>query len=124
MEHVKFAINENPYCIWGYELHERNDEFLRGLHPKFFEYAARSYQSHGDSEDSMHAAMALRSAYSHGLETLFALLGATVQAPDCVYGWVAKYRVSALREVVRKNLTTASHPDEAEARASVLGATG
>src|SRR5262249_30177507 len=88
MNNVRFAINEEPHCIWGYDLHDRNEEFLRSLDPRFFEYAAKSYQALSEGEDSMRAAMALRSAYSHGLETMFALLCAVVQAPDCVYGWV------------------------------------
>jgi hypothetical protein len=42
----------------------------------------------------------LRSAYHHGLETLFALICATLQAPDCVVGWLQKYQPSQLRRMV------------------------
>jgi len=55
-----------------------------------------------EGDQKQYAAATLRIAYSQGLETLFALLCAVVQAPDCVIGWFLKYRNSELFELVRK----------------------
>jgi hypothetical protein len=46
--------------------------------------------------------LALRTTYSQALETLFALLGAAVQAPWCVPAWLVAYRSQDLRNVVQK----------------------
>jgi hypothetical protein len=48
------------------------------------------------------AALAIRLAYSHGLETLMAFAGATVQAPACPLGWVLRYKNDDLRKVIEK----------------------
>src|SRR3989442_10726786 len=44
--------------------------------------------------------MALRSAYHHGLETLFTLICAGLQAPGCVAAWILLSRSSDLRSLV------------------------
>jgi hypothetical protein len=54
------------------------------------------------SHEKQYAATALRIAYSQALETFFALLCATIQAPDCVIGWMLKYRVYELEDLVKK----------------------
>src|SRR5690606_31994351 len=46
------------------------------------------------------AAVGLRAAYHHSLETLFSLLGALTQAPECVPAWLPKCSNEALRQVV------------------------
>jgi len=46
--------------------------------------------------------LSLRLAYSHGLEALFALLGSTIQAPQCAIGWIINYRNIDLINIVKK----------------------
>ena len=48
------------------------------------------------------AAVALRVAYGQGLETLFAFLCATLQAPESVLGWLVHYANRDLQAVVSK----------------------
>jgi hypothetical protein len=55
-----------------------------------------------EGENKQHAAMALRAAYTQGLETLFALIASAAQAPDCPVGWMLCYRNDELDEVVKK----------------------
>jgi len=55
-----------------------------------------------DEEHGHQAALAIRVAYSQALETLFALLGAMVQAPECVIGWLLAYRNVELESLIRK----------------------
>jgi len=54
-----------------------------------------------DTEERRRAAMAIRTAYHHGLESFFALLFATLQAPFCVAGWMQVYSPAGLRDIVR-----------------------
>lgn len=42
----------------------------------------------------------MRIGYHHGLESFFALLFATLQAPGCVVGWMLKYWPRQLRDLV------------------------
>lgn len=46
--------------------------------------------------------MSLRTAYSHALEAFIALVGSTIQAPDCIPGWLLKYWQEDLEGVAKK----------------------
>ena len=99
-----FAVGTNPYCVWDWDLHERNLEYMESLDPDYFDYVGRANLAHLDSEDPKErrrAATAIRTAYHHGLESFFALLFATLQAPWCVVGWMQAYSPADLREMVK-----------------------
>lgn len=102
MEHVKFVVDETPHACWDWHLQRKNIEFLEGIDSDYFRYVAESNLVGLESEDQQRAALSLRLSYSHGLETLFALLCSMVQAPQCVIGWMISYKNSELRNVVRK----------------------
>jgi hypothetical protein len=102
LPHIKFAVNETPYCFWDLDVHDKNLEFINKIDPKYFEHVADMHGELLEGEQKQYAAATLRIAYSQGLETLFALLCAVVQAPDCVIGWFLKYRNSELFDLVRK----------------------
>lgn len=102
LEFVRFVVDETPYACWEWNLQERNLEFIKGIDPGYFEYVARSNAEHLDGDDKHEAALAVRVAYSQAQETLFALLGAMVQAPECVIGWLLAYRNAELESLVRK----------------------
>jgi hypothetical protein len=97
-----FAVNEKVRCYWDTDLQGKNAEFIRGIDPEYFRYLAATHGENldGSPEERAHAAMAVRSAYHHGVETLFALVFAGLQAPDCVVGWVQQYGQDDLRELV------------------------
>src|SRR5262249_14056086 len=100
MKGVPFVIDETPYVCWDWELKEKNLEFLRGIDSRYFQYVVESNIEHLEGEDKHRAALSIRLAYSHAIETLFALLGALVQAPTCPLGWLLSYR-KELPEIVR-----------------------
>lgn len=102
IQYARFAVNETPYCLWDLDLDARNLDFINSIDPRYFEHIANLQAQFLESDEKQYAATALRIAYSHGLETLFALLCATVQAPDCIVGWLVKYKNSELYEVVKK----------------------
>jgi hypothetical protein len=99
---VPFVINERPLCLWEGNLETQNLRFLEGIRPAYFDHAAMTSAKQLDGEERYLAAMSLRLTYSHALETLFALLGTTVQAPSAPAGWMLKYRNEDLNSVVEK----------------------
>ncbi|HEV7746101.1 MAG TPA: hypothetical protein VGO56_13965 [Pyrinomonadaceae bacterium] len=104
---IRFAVNETPYCFWDLDVHGKNLEFVNKIDPKYFEHIADLHGELLEADQKQYAAAALRLAYSHGLETLFALLCPAVQAPDCVIGWFLKYRNSEL--LIRLELAVVQH---------------
>jgi len=90
LHYAVFMVDDIPYCLWS----EKNPkeltiEFLDNLQPKFFEYQAdTNLKKLNYKKYRQMASIALRTAYSHGLETLFSLLCASIQAPHCVPGWM------------------------------------
>lgn len=102
LHYSRFAVDEKAYCVWEWDLRQRNTAFLNKLDPWFFEYLAHTHYRQPELEANQRAAIALRLAYSHGLEALFSLLFATLQAPDCIGGWLLRYSAGDLRSLVVK----------------------
>jgi hypothetical protein len=100
--HVCFAVDEIPYCLWDDDIQHHNHFFIQNIDPRYFEHVAQVNGALLSGDARQYAAVALRTAYSQGLETFFSLLAATIQAPDCVIGWMLKYQKKDLYEVVRK----------------------
>lgn len=102
VEFKSFAVNGKARCYWDTELRRKNMEFIRDIDPEYFYYAAIAHRDHldGGSGNRAHAAMSIRFSYHHGIETLFALLFAGLQAPGCVVGWIQQYTPEDLRELV------------------------
>lgn len=96
----RFAVLDVPYCVWDPELSRRNLEFIEQIDPRYFDYIVDINGEALRGQTSQYAATSVRLAYCHGLETLFALLGACIQAPDCVVGWLQKYSTGQLRKLV------------------------
>lgn len=95
-------VDEKPYSMWGYDLTAQNDTFLVGLDPAFFNHLVEAQVPLLSGSNKQHAAMAIRTAYAHALETFFALACAAVQAPDCPLGWILRYQPGDVPRVVRK----------------------
>jgi len=93
------VVNEEPYCIWEVDLKGRNNEFLKGIDIDYFDYIV---SVHLEAEDKKRASIALRATFHHALETMFSLLCAYIQAPDCVYAWISKCSNTDLRSILRK----------------------
>jgi hypothetical protein len=103
-----FLVDERPFCLWDIDLKKRTLEFLDNLDPSYFEYVANLHIEHigendeARSKESQHAALAMRTTYSQALETLFALISASIQAPRCIPAWINLYQNHELRNVVDK----------------------
>lgn len=101
MQNSVFQVGDNPYAVWEWDLHDRNVEFLTQIDEEYFKYLAAVHFERIESEDRSRAALALRAAYHHALETLMTLVGATLQAPLCYPGWIQKAWPSTVRRVVQ-----------------------
>ncbi len=108
LQYSFFLVDERPFCLWDIDLKKRTLEFVDNLDPSYFEYIANLYVEHSDENDearnkeSQHAALAMRTAFSQALETLFALISAMIQAPRCIAAWINLYQNHELRNVVDK----------------------
>jgi hypothetical protein len=100
MDRYPFAVRDQAYCVWGHDLRERNEVFLRSLDGKFFQYLLELHVPQLEGDNPQRAAVGLRAAYHHSLETLFSLLGALTQAPRCVAAWLPKCSNRDLRDLV------------------------
>lgn len=96
-----FTVINKSFCGWGWDLSDRNARFLRGFDAEYFDYVAASHLEHLDGDDAQRAAMALRTTYHHCLETLFSLMGACLQAPDCLPGWILNASTGDVRILAR-----------------------
>lgn len=99
MQNTIFLVNEEPFCLWDLDLRARNNEFLKGLDADYFDYCLKAYL---ETEDEQRASVALRITLHHALETLFSLIGAYIQAPDCAYAWLAKCSTTDLRVFISR----------------------
>lgn len=88
--------------MWGDELRGFHKSFLRGFDPSHFDFVAQTLAAKLGGPEKSKATLAIRTTYGHALETFIAFLAATVQAPDCIFAWLLKYRNDELRSVVRK----------------------
>lgn len=127
----KLIVGERPQCYWDLDINTQVTTFLNNMDPNYFESMANVFYPHildpGEEEtlpikhklmsklirhfrksgylpevDPQHAALALRLIYSQALETMFALICGSVQAPRCIHAWMLKYWPSEVRELLEK----------------------
>jgi hypothetical protein len=96
-----FAVGDKLYCLWGWNIVEMNCDFLNTIDHEYFTYVADVHHAALAGPHKFRAAVALQTAYFHGLELLFSLIFAGLQAPNAVPAWILKYRIEDLRNLVR-----------------------
>lgn len=114
-----FAIVERPQCVYVSSLKRTSLSFLDGIDAGYFRFIAatnakyfsdpigtesalgRDQPAPPADREAHHAAVVVRLTYSQALETLFALLGAVVQAPECPPAWITRYQPKDLGDFVR-----------------------
>jgi hypothetical protein len=94
------VTNETPVVFWGYDNAQTQLKFLDSIDPDYFRYLAKVHEGCLTGEDHLSAAIALRVTYSHALETVFAMIGAALQAPECPAGWLVSYGIPDLKSLV------------------------
>lgn len=101
MECQPIVTGSRPSCFWGPDLATDNRQFLSSLDPGYFRFVALTHAGQLDGDERHRAALALRTAHGQAIETLFALLAACAQAPRFPLGWLLRYKVVELKEVVQ-----------------------
>lgn len=104
LKYYPFCVYNDPYCVYSYDS-SINSDYIKRIDPEFYQFISEKNSSIIESEESennakLYAALSLRSYYAQGLETLFSLVGATLQAPGCIPGWMIKYRNNQLYELI------------------------
>jgi hypothetical protein len=115
-----FAVGDAAYCVWDWDLDKKNLEFLESTDPGYFKYVAEANYPHldtDDAEENQRAATAIRMAYHHGLESLFAMIFASLQAPYCAVGWMQTYSPAQLRKLAKTVGLSWSHSEREEMKA-------
>ncbi len=95
------AVGSQTAIYWDFGQRATQLKFLGGLDPTHFSYQAEVHGSQLGGTYDTQASVAIRTTYSHALETAFALLGAAIQAPECPTGWLLHYRVTDIVDVLR-----------------------
>lgn len=95
-----FFVGDVPYAVWEWNMPERNLEFVRGIEHEYFEYVAATHLENLKGERRHLAALSIRAAYFHGLETFLTLICAAIQAPGCVPAWIQRCSTLQLRNLV------------------------
>jgi hypothetical protein len=101
MEKTYFYVGDRPHAVWDPDIREKNLRFLKGFDTKYFEYLADVHSAQMNTDADQQAAIALRTSYGLALETFFSLLGAALQAPNCVFGWLFKYKPTDLELAIK-----------------------
>jgi hypothetical protein len=100
LQYSPFVVGDRPFCVWEWNLRQRNRDFLDSIDPNYFRYTAAVHADQIGGDHKQLAALGLRLTYSHAMEAFFALICATLQAPGCVFGWLDKYKEDDLRQLL------------------------
>ena len=102
LQAARFLVGDKPHCVWDWDLKKRNLDFISAFDPEYFQFMAETIAQRWQGEGDHRAAMSIRMLYGHALETFFALVGATVQAPHCIPGWLQKYHQKDLENIAQR----------------------
>lgn len=100
MQYYPFATGESPYCLWSWDVKEDTLRFLDSVDPSYFSATVKVLADGLESSGRNHMALAVRLTYFQALETFFALVGASLQAPHAPLGWLVRYRNEDLTRLV------------------------
>lgn len=103
MEYSVICVNEEYYCLWDIGILSNNINFLNTIDSSYFENQADFQFERMSIKKYRHqSALAIRSLYSHVLETLFAFLFAFLQSPYCPQGWILNCQNIDLYKLTKK----------------------
>lgn len=92
-----FAVGSKAYSFHDWELRQRNIQYLSALQADYFEQVAKPLAIESITPSS---ALSTRLTYFHAVESFFALLFATLQAPWAIIAWLQLYGIETLRQLV------------------------
>src|SRR5882724_10878252 len=95
-----FGVKERLHCVWDCNMPALNSEFLNSVDHDYFHYLGEIHTSALAGPNKLRAAIALHTAYYHGLETLFSLIFAGLHTWKAVPAWILKCPTEELRKLV------------------------
>lgn len=95
-----FGVGEKLHCFWDSNIPALNLKFLNSIDHEYFKYLADIHSGSLTGPHKLRAAIALHTAYFHGLETLFSLIFAGLHAQTAMPAWILKCRTDDLRNLV------------------------
>ena len=98
---IPFLVDSAPHCYWDLSDNDKNRHFLNNIDHLYFKYIAETNESQLATGNKHRAALAIRLAYHQGIETMFTLLCACLQAPDCVPAWIINCKTHHLRNLIQ-----------------------
>ena len=101
MNSYKFCVDNKPYCVFEHEMDKINAEFINGINSDYLHFICAQNEKvlndeNIDKKEKQFAAVNLRINYGQALETLFALIFATIQAPN----FVRRIRIKVLLQQI------------------------
>lgn len=107
MNGYSFLVDSTPYTVWDSGIKNFNIDYINSINPKFYDFIAHQnydiiIDKNANKENKQFASILLRNYYAQVLETLFALIFASLQSPHCVLLWMLKYRNKDLYSLVNK----------------------
>jgi hypothetical protein len=99
---IPVIVYESPMIFWDDDHPNNQLRILRQFDTGYFRYLSEVHGLNLQEQTRAHAGIALRTAYSHAAETLFALTCAALQAPHYPIGWLLKYRYEEMRQILMK----------------------
>jgi len=101
-----FKVFETPVAIWGANLSDENREFLNDYDCNYFQEisqllydALKNDKLENERRNAL--LISLRQTYLNSIESFFAFLFASIQSPDCIFGWLLKYQTKDLKALVQ-----------------------
>ncbi len=103
---IPLLTGSRASVFWGDDLRGQNLRFLESLDPGYFRFAAQSCSGWLDDAslkkpDRQRAALMLRVVHGQGVEALMALTAALAQSPQFPVGWMLRYKVAELHDVIQ-----------------------
>jgi hypothetical protein len=74
---------------------------IEGIEPNFFIARSRHLFDELEQSERNWIGMSIRADYGHAVESMLALLFASIQAPLCIMGWLDLYRVEDIEELCK-----------------------
>jgi len=101
MQCIAFPVGEKKvFNVWMQDVRESNLALLNNVDTDYYMFLSETFREALEGDSKRKAALALRTAYHQGLETMFTFLGCIVQAPKAPVAWIPNCTTNDLRSVV------------------------
>lgn len=101
INYCRFAVNEKPYCFWIPDMASVRKQFLASISPDYWFLSSEMLRKN-DNQYEQIIAIHARFMYLTALESMFALLFASLQVPELVLAWLNLYSKNDILSLISK----------------------